>query len=154
MKRRTQHGFTLLELVIAVAIVAILAGVTAPALFRHVADAKISATRSELASLALALESYALAVGSYPTTQDGLDALAAAPPALTASWRGPYLKGGVPLDPWKNPYGYKMPGSTPGNEYDLYSTGRDGKLGGSGDDADLYQWRRESESVRLPSGPR
>jgi general secretion pathway protein G len=95
-------GFTLLELVVVIAIIATLASIVAPSVFRNTGDAKVVAARTQIESLALALESYRLDMGDYPTTTEGLEALVSAPAAASA-WRGPYLRRGLPLDPWSRP---------------------------------------------------
>lgn len=130
-------GFTLIELVVVIAVIALLAGLTAPSLFRNVADARVTAARSDLATLSLALENYALNVGDYPSTSDGLQALVEAPSSGSVGWRGPYIKGAVPLDPWGRPFGYAYPGTHAANTYDLHTLGRDGVPGGNEEDADI-----------------
>ncbi len=138
--RGVTRGFTLIELIVAVAVIAILAGLIAPALFRNVGDAKVAAAKAGLATIGLALEAYALTSGTYPSTAQGLAALVSPPPNATADWRGPYLKGGVPRDPWGVPYEYTYPGEENPLSYDLVSRGKDGKSGGIGEDADLTAW--------------
>ena len=139
MKTRHQSstGFTLLELIVVIVVIGILAGLTAPSLFRHVSDARIVAAKADLATISLALETYALTVGDYPSTSDGLRALFERPTGGSPRWRGPYLRGAVPLDPWGNAYRYEFPGSEPTSPYELRSLGRDGKPGGTGEDADI-----------------
>lgn len=128
-------GFTLMELIVVVAVIALLAGLTAPALFRNVGDARIAAARADLATISLALESYALSVGDYPSTQQGLEVLVRNP-GVGTTWKGPYLKGQVPRDPWGRAFVYLYPGKGVGGTYDLLTYGRDGAVGGSGEDAD------------------
>ena len=135
-------GFTLIELLVVIAIIATLAAVVAPAIFRNVGDAKVNAAASQLEIFALALDSYRLDTDVFPTTSQGLIALRVAP--ITAdgprNWRGPYLRKAVPLDPWGRPYIYVAPGKENPTSYDIYTLGRDGKVGGSGEDADLTTW--------------
>ena len=140
--RKARRGFTLMELIVAVAVIALLAGLIAPALFRNVTDAKVAAARADLATIGLALEAYALTSGSYPTTSQGLAALVVASGNGTRNWRGPYLKGGVPRDPWGFPYVYDYPGVENVHSYDLFSRGKGGKEGGIGEEADLKAWIR------------
>lgn len=131
----SRRAFTLLEVVVSVVIVALLASVTAPVLFRHVADARVSAAKSDLSTISLALEAYALHMGDYPTTTEGLAALIIAPGDAGERWRGPYLKGATPRDPWGRDYIYEY--APPQPLFRLTSRGRDGRAGGTGEDADL-----------------
>ena len=139
-------GFTLLELVVVITVIAILAGIVAPTIFRNVGDAKVAAARAEIEAIGLALEGYALHNDRYPTTEQGLAALVARPVVGPAprNWRGPYLRRGVPLDPWGNTYEYRRPGTTNPSGYDLLSFGRDGKPGGDGEDGDILSWEERS----------
>lgn len=139
-RRKSPIGFTLIELMVAVAVIALLAGLIAPALFRNVADARVAAAKADLATIGLALEAYALTSGGYPTTDQGLAALVSPPRQASSAWRGPYLKGDVPRDPWGIPYVYSYPGRENLLSYDLLSRGKDGKEGGTGEDADLRAW--------------
>jgi general secretion pathway protein G len=140
--RRARRGFTLIELLVVIAIIATLAAVVAPAVFRNVGDAKVQAAKSQLEIFALALDSYRLDTDTYPTSEQGLAALRTQPTAgePPRNWRGPYLRKEVPLDPWGRPYMYVAPGRANPTSYDLYSLGRDGKIGGEGEDADLTSW--------------
>lgn len=136
-------GFTLIEMLVVIAIIATLAAVVAPEIFRNVSDAKVTAAKSQLGIFALALDSYRLDTGQYPATAQGLRALRTAPSGggdAPRNWRGPYLRKDVPLDPWGRPYVYVAPGSANPDAYDLYTLGRDGKTGGDGEDADLTSW--------------
>ena len=142
MRRRRRAGFTLLELLVVIAIIATLAAVVAPSLFRNVGDAKAGAAKSQLELLGLALNSYRLDNDAFPTSEQGLDALRT-PPTLGDAprrWRGPYLSRVLPDDPWGRAYVYVSPGVTNPESYDLYSLGRDGQVGGEGEDADVTSW--------------
>ena len=146
--RRSSAGFTLIELIVVIAIIAALASVIAPSIFRNASDAKSTAARSQIEIFALALNAYRLDNDAFPSSEQGLAALQAAPtgePAAPRNWRGPYLKKAVPLDPWGQPYHYESPGTVNPSSYDLASFGRDGKAGGTGEDADLVSWEDGSK---------
>ena len=135
--RRPQHGFTLLELLVVLAILGLLIGLVAPAALRQLGSAKEKIARQSIERLASVLDIYKLDVGTYPTTEQGLDALIVRP-AGAEHWSGPYLKGEkAPEDPWGHPFLYRMPSQRPGHDYDLYSLGPTGKPGGTGSDAEI-----------------
>jgi general secretion pathway protein G len=128
------RGFTLLELLVVVAIIGLLAGYVAPRYFGQVGRSEVNAAKAQIDALEKALDQYRLDTGTYPSNELGLNALVTRPPN-EAKWNGPYLRKGVPLDPWGKPYIYKMPGEK--GEYDLISYGKDGQPGGTGESADL-----------------
>jgi general secretion pathway protein G len=134
----TEDGFTLLELLVVMVIIGLLAGYVAPRYFAQVGKSQVKMARAQLDALDKALDTFRLDVGRYPTTEEGLQALVAAPSG-EARWNGPYLKKGVPADPWGRPYQYQLPG-THGGDFDLQSYGKDGVPGGSGEDADVTNW--------------
>jgi general secretion pathway protein G len=129
-------GFTLIELLVVMVIIGLLAALVAPRLFPKLGKGKQSAAKAQIELLGQALDQYRLDTGSYPTTQEGLNALVANPGV--EKWEGPYLKKALPLDPWGKPYIYQNPGTH--GEYDLYSYGRDNKPGGEGEDKDVTNW--------------
>lgn len=135
-------GFTLIELLVVIAIIATLAAVVAPSIFHNIADAKTSVAKSQIEIFALALSSYRLDNDQYPTTEQGLVALRTLPSIGDAppNWKGPYVSRDIPLDPWGHPYAYVMPGHANPATFDVYSLGRDGKIGGEGEDADITSW--------------
>jgi general secretion pathway protein G len=139
---RRRSAFTLFELLVVIAVIATLAAIVAPAVFRNVGDAKTGAARSQIEIFALALEAYRLDADYYPTTEQGLAALRTLPVTgqLPTRWRGPYLRKTVPLDPWGRPYVYRSPGVVNQESYDLYTLGRDGQPGGDGEDEDVTSW--------------
>lgn len=135
--RYTSNGFTLLELLVVMVIIGLLAGFVAPRYFSQIGKSEVQTARAQLDALEKALDTYRLDTGHYPTTSQGLTVLNQAP-ANEAKWRGPYLKKAVPQDPWGQPYLYVSPGRH--GEFDLYSLGKDGKLGGEHEAADITNW--------------
>jgi general secretion pathway protein G len=136
--RRTE-GFTLIELIVVLAVISVLASLVAPMVFRNVGDAKTTGARAQIELLGLALEQYRLDNDNYPSTAQGLEALRAPPAGEPAArnWRGPYIRNPLPLDPWGRAYVYLSPGTVHTDSYDLVSYGRDGQPGGQGEDADV-----------------
>jgi len=135
---RKQTGFTLLELLVVLGIIAMLAGLVGPQVMKHMVEAKVKAAKVQIEDLAQTLDMYKLDVGSYPTSEQGLDALIEAPDGAQR-WNGPYLrKSKVPLDPWNNEYKYTSPGEH--GKFDITSLGADGKDGGEAEDKDLNSW--------------
>lgn len=140
---RSERGFTLIELIVVIAVISVLAAVVSPLVFRNVGDARLAAAQTQIETFGLALDTYRLDNDYYPSTAQGLDALVHPPtgePAARA-WRGPYLKRAVPPDPWGRSYQYRSPGDSAPGAYDLFSLGRDGEAGGTGEDADIMSWR-------------
>ncbi len=136
--RARSAGFTLLELLVVMVIIGLLAGIVAPRYFAQVGKSQVKAVKAQVDGLGKALESYRIDVGHLPTNEQGLAALQVQPTG-EQNWAGPYLQKDVPPDPWGNPYNYVVPG-THNNDYDLWSWGRDGKQGGTGEDADIGNW--------------
>lgn len=133
---RNRRGFTLIELLVVMVILGLLAALVGPRLFGHVGAANQKAAKTQIEMLGAALDAYRLDVGKYPTTSEGLAALTTNPGA--EGWNGPYLKKGVPNDPWKKPYQYQCPGSH--GDYDILSYGADGAAGGEGENKDVNSW--------------
>jgi general secretion pathway protein G len=130
-------AFTLIELLVVVAIIGLLAGYVGPKYFGQLGKAEVKAARAQIDAIEKALDQYRLDTGRYPTTEQGLNALISQPTGV-AKWAGPYLKKGLPLDPWSKPYLYKSPGQH--GDVDVFSYGRDGTPGGTGEDADVTNW--------------
>ena len=136
------RGFTLIELLVVLVVLGLLAALVGPRLLERVSDAERKTAQAQIELFGLALDSYRLDNGRYPTTEQGLEALNRRPTTAPApsNWRGPYLRKSVPDDPWGRPYVYTSPGVNNPTSYDLASFGRDGAAGGSGDDADVTSW--------------
>ena len=132
--KRHSHGFTLIELLVVLAILTLLAGLVGPRVLSQLGGAKAKTAGVQIADLDKSLELFKLDVGRFPTTEEGLEALVKKPGSV-AGWTGPYLKGGVPADPWNHPYRYANPGPNGGIE--ILSLGSDGAPGGEGEAADL-----------------
>lgn len=117
---RSQAGFTLVELLVVLAILGLLIAVATPQVIKYLGRAKVDTARIQMHDLSTALDLFLVDVGRYPTQQEGLTALVQNPGTL-ANWHGPYVKANnVPLDPWGQPYQYRIPGQN-GNDYDLYT---------------------------------
>jgi general secretion pathway protein G len=130
-ERRRQRGFTLLELLVVLAIIGLLVGLVAPAALHQLGSAKEKIAHQSIERLTTVLDLYKLDVGSYPTTEQGLQALITSPPGVKR-WNGPYMKGNkLPDDPWGRPFQYRIPSQRPGYEFDLYSLGPAGQSGGA-----------------------
>ncbi|HMF28638.1 MAG TPA: type II secretion system major pseudopilin GspG, partial [Candidatus Cybelea sp.] len=133
----TSRGFTLLELLVVMVIIGLLVGYVAPRYFSQLGKSEVKVTQAQIAAFEKALDTYRLDVGHYPTTEQGLTALVARP-QNEPKWNGPYLQKAVPLDPWGKAYQYKSPGEH--GEFDVFSFGKDGQPGGSGEAADITNW--------------
>ena len=138
-----RQGFTLIEILVVIVVIAILATLVAPNVFKHVGSAKETTAKSQIEMLGAALDAYRLDNGSYPSSEQGIAALQVAPTSDPApmNWRGPYLRKEVPNDPWGRPYMYKNPGEQNANGYDLLSYGADGQPGGEDENADIVSWK-------------
>ncbi len=128
---RRDAAFTLIELLVVIIILAILAAVVIPRVIGRTEDARFAKATADISTIDGVLEHYKLDTGSYPSTDEGLQALVTNS-ANNERWNGPYIKNQVPMDPWGNPYLYRMPGEN-GLDYDIYSAGPD-KQPGTQDD--------------------
>jgi general secretion pathway protein G len=137
-RHRRQRGFTLLELLVVLAILGLLVALAGPRVMTLFGNAKTKIAQQSIAQIRQVLDFYKLDMGAYPTTDQGLAALVAPIPGAP-NWRGPYLKDNkAPVDPWGRPFLYRNPSSRPGHEYDLYTLGSDGQPGGGGENADVF----------------
>lgn len=134
LANKRNKGFTLIELLVVLAILTMLAGLVGPRVLSLLGGAKSKTAGVQIADIEKSLELFKLDVGRFPNTQEGLDALSTKP-ATATGWNGPYLKGGVPNDPWGKPYGFTSPTANGG--IDIVSLGADGIVGGEGENADI-----------------
>lgn len=139
---RGDAGFTLIELMLVLVILATLTAIVLPKFTGRSQQAKITAAKTQIAQLEVALDAFEIDVSRYPTTAETLRALVDKPASDSEGWQQPYLRRDVPKDPWGSDYVYRYPGQYNKHGYDLYSLGPDRKLGG---DDDITNW---SEEVR------
>ena len=133
--RTRAGGFTLLELLVVIVIIGLLAAYVGPKYFSQLGKSEVTIAKAQIEAFEKSLDTYRLDVGRYPSAEEGLAALMTAPASAGAKWNGPYLKKGVPPDPWGHPYQYRSPAAK--GEYEIVSFGRDGQPGGAGDNADI-----------------
>ncbi len=132
-------GFTLIEMLVVLAIMGLLISLVAPRVLGILADSKVKTAHIQIESLKNALDLYFLDEGHYPTTSEGLGALTVRPVDET-TWNGPYLKGGaLPRDPWNHPYVYRSPGED-GRPFEIISLGEHGRSGDTNDGAAIRSW--------------
>lgn len=137
-RRRPKAGYSLLEILIVLAIIALIVALVGPRLFAQLDHAKVTTARVQVKSLETALSTMEIDIGRYPTESEGLALLIDAPDRKAApGWNGPYLSSGVPNDPWGHPYVYDPP-TDRAHPPRVHSLGADGKPGGEGDAADIY----------------
>lgn len=134
IRKNDDAGFTLIELLVVIAILGLLIGLVAPAALRQLSGAKETIARQSIQRLGQVLDLYRLDVGSYPSTEEGLNALSTKP-ADANNWNGPYLKGAQePRDPWNHPFIYRNPSERQGSDYDLCSRGSHGNAANAGEE--------------------
>ena len=141
MHRKSERGITLIEMLVVVTIIALFAALVVPRMMGQADRAKRTQARAQIESFMTALGAYHLDTGSYPSTEQGLNALRVKP-ENQPQWAGPYLPKDVPLDPWRNAYLYKYPGEH-GDEPDIISLGADRQPGGEGNNADIPSWNNQ-----------
>jgi general secretion pathway protein G len=136
--RAAERGFTLVEMLVVIAIIALIMSLVGPRVLGFLGDSKTKAAKIQIQSIEQALDLYALDTGQYPSSSEGLEVLMQRPGGVI-TWNGPYLKGNVvPKDPWGKPYIYRSPGEH--GPYDIMSYGPNGQEGGSGATASITNW--------------
>ncbi len=137
-RRSSEHGFTLIEILLVVIIIGILVSLVAPRLAGRSEEARKQAAKADIdGGISLALDLYEVDNGAYPGKLEDL----ITKPSNAVNWKGPYLKKGVPHDPWGNPYVYRIPGTHNSSSYDLYSIGRDKQ---ENTEDDIVNWKTEA----------
>lgn len=136
--QKTQAGFTLLEMIVVLVIIGLIAGLVGPNLFRQADRAKVQTAETQVKMIRGALHTLRLDIGRLPTQEEGLKILMQKPAdeRVAQFWEGPYIDGGVPLDPWNREYVYQAVASE-FEPFSLYSLGADGQEGGEGDARDI-----------------
>ena len=135
-KINMQQGFSLMELLIVMVILGMLVAIVGPALLDRLGGAQRTTAATQIKNIEVALDAYRLDMFKYPNSLDDLVKNTSNNP----KWQKPYLRKGLPKDPWGNPYQYRRPGQE-GRDYDLYSFGADGQQGGVDDNADVVNWQ-------------
>lgn len=134
-RSRANKGFTLIELLVVLVILTLLAGLVGPRVMNLLGGAKSKTAALQITDLEKSLEIFKLDVGRFPTTEEGLNALTTKPTTANG-WNGPYIKGGIPSDPWGKPYAFTSPAANGG--VDILTLGADGAPGGDGENADIH----------------
>ncbi len=137
-RRLQRQAFSLIELLLVLVILAILAGVIVPKFTNRTEQAKVTAAKTDVSFLETQLDAFEIDNGRFPSTEEGLQALVTQPSNAT-EWKGPYIKRGVPKDPWGSEYLYRYPGANNANGYDLSSFGPDGREGND----DVNNWSKQ-----------
>jgi general secretion pathway protein G len=141
-KRSGQAGVTLIEMLVVVTIIGLFVALVGPSLFKRADEAKVTVTRSQIDNFMTALGTYKLDTGTFPTTEQGLQALRVKP-ADVNQWNGPYMPKDIPKDSWNRDFIYRFPGEHQADEPEIVSLGADGQPGGEGINADILSWKNK-----------
>ena len=133
--RKSEAGFTMMEIIVVVVIIGMLTALVAPNIMRRMMQSRENIAKIQISKIEGAVQLFAFDMGRFPTSSEGLQALSQNPTG-GSSWRGPYLEKGVPDDPWDKPYTYKSPGTN--GDFDICSAGPDGT---EGTDDDVCNWK-------------
>jgi general secretion pathway protein G len=136
--KKERKGFTLVEILVVIAIIALIGSFALPTITKRLGFAKKSLVKSKMTLIEGALDQFMIDCGRYPADDEGLEFLIVPPEELAEKWAGPYLKRSQIIDPWNNPYMYIEEGTVNIGSYDIMSFGADGVEGGEGDDADVF----------------
>jgi len=140
-QRRREAGVTLIEMLVVVTIIGLFVALVGPSLWKNTDKARVTAARSQISNFMTALGTYKLDTGTFPTTDQGLQALRVKPESVN-QWSGPYMPQDIPKDPWGHDYVYRYPGEH-GDEPDIICLGQDGQPGGDGLNADIVSWKSQ-----------
>lgn len=139
-RRRRNRGFTLIELMVVLIILALLATVIVPNVVGKSDEAKLTKAKTDIAMIESLLDQFYLDMDRYPATEEGLRVLYSPTDDDAETWKGPYSKKPIPPDPWGNPYVYECPGTHSAQPYEVASFGKDGAEGGEDYDMDIVSW--------------
>jgi general secretion pathway protein G len=141
MRRKREAGVTLIEMLVVVTIIGLFVALVGPSIWKKVDTGRITAARTQIHNFMGALANYKLDTGTFPTTEQGLQALRVKPEGVN-QWNGPYMDQDIPKDPWGRDYLYRFPGEH-GDGPDILSYGQDGQAGGDGTNADIVSWKSQ-----------
>lgn len=141
VRRATRRAFTLIELLLVLVILGVLAAIVVPKFSGRTEQARLTAAKTQIGTFSTALDAFEIDNGYYPKGRNGLQDLVQQP-RDAQNWKGPYLKGEIPNDPWGNPYIYECPGKQNTTGYDITSMGPDAR---EGTDDDISNWRRATD---------
>lgn len=134
LNKPTEQGFTLLELLVVVVIIGLLAAYVGPKYFSHIGKSEVAVAKAQITAFEKAIDTFRLDIGHFPSSEDGLSALMSNL-HNNSKWNGPYMQKAIPLDPWGRDYQYRA--AVKDKDYEIVSLGKDGQVGGAGENADI-----------------